>query len=130
MPSSQAHVSTASASRYLQQVCKHWSHKFAVEFTPEKGHIPFSDGRICNLEATPTCSRCEPKRPMWKHWNGCSVWSWSTSSDLPSGRISARSSGRQRIKTLDVSLTAPLHRGQGSAVMAAASVPTSSSIVG
>jgi hypothetical protein len=53
MPSSQARVSTASASRYLQQVCKHWSHKFAVEFTPEKGHIPFSDGRICNLEAGP-----------------------------------------------------------------------------
>jgi uncharacterized protein len=53
MPSSQAYVSTASASRYLQQVCKHWSHKFAVEFTPEKGHIPFSDGRICNLVATP-----------------------------------------------------------------------------
>jgi uncharacterized protein len=53
MPSSQAHVSTACASRYLQQVCKHWSHKFAVEFTPEKGHIPFSEGRICNLEATP-----------------------------------------------------------------------------
>ncbi len=53
MPSSQAHVSTASASRYLQQVCKHWSHKFAVEFTPEKGHIPFGDGRISNLEATP-----------------------------------------------------------------------------
>jgi hypothetical protein len=23
-----------------------------VEFTSEKGHIPFSDGRICNLEAT------------------------------------------------------------------------------
>ena len=53
MPSSQARVSTDSASRYLQQVCKHWSHKFAVEFTPEKGHIPFSDGRTCNLEATP-----------------------------------------------------------------------------
>ena len=53
MPSSQARVPTASASRYLQQVCKHWSHKFAVEFTSEKGHIPFSDGRICNLEATP-----------------------------------------------------------------------------
>jgi uncharacterized protein len=52
MPSSQARLPTASASRYLQQVCKHWSHKFAVEFTSEKGHIPFSDGRICNLEAT------------------------------------------------------------------------------
>ena len=54
MPSSQARVPTASTSRYLQQVCKHWGHKFAVEFTSEKGHIPFSDGRICNLEATPT----------------------------------------------------------------------------
>jgi uncharacterized protein len=53
MPVSQAQVSTASASRYLQQVCKHWSHKFAVEFTPEKGHIPFADGRVCDLEATP-----------------------------------------------------------------------------
>jgi hypothetical protein len=53
MPSSQARVPTASASRYLQQVCKHWSHKFAVEFTSEKGYIPFTDGRICNLEATP-----------------------------------------------------------------------------
>jgi uncharacterized protein len=52
MPASQAHVSTASASHYLQQVCKHWSHKFAVEFTPESGHIPFADGRVCNLEAT------------------------------------------------------------------------------
>lgn len=53
MPSSQARLPTASASRYLQQVCKHWSRKFAVEFTSEKGHIPFSDGRICSLEATP-----------------------------------------------------------------------------
>jgi hypothetical protein len=52
MPSSQARVATASASRYLQQVCKHWSHKFAVEFTPENGHIPFTDGRVCDLEAT------------------------------------------------------------------------------
>src|SRR3981081_908490 len=53
MPASQAQVPTPSASRYLQQVCKHWSHKFAVEFTPEKGRIPFADGRVCNLEATP-----------------------------------------------------------------------------
>jgi uncharacterized protein len=52
MPASQARVPTASASRYLQQVCKHWSHKFAVEFTPQKGRIPFADGRVCDLEAT------------------------------------------------------------------------------
>jgi hypothetical protein len=23
-----------------------------VEFTPENGHIPFTDGRVCDLEAT------------------------------------------------------------------------------
>ena len=32
---------TTSASRYLQQVCKHWSHNLAVEFTPEHGTIVF-----------------------------------------------------------------------------------------
>jgi hypothetical protein len=53
MPTSQARISTALASRYLQQVCKHWSHKFVVEFTPDKGHIPFADGRVCDLDATP-----------------------------------------------------------------------------
>jgi hypothetical protein len=53
MPSSQAEVKTASASRYLQQVCKHWSHKFAVEFTPEHGRIPFDDGRVCTMDASP-----------------------------------------------------------------------------
>lgn len=30
-----AMVPTTSGSRYLQQLCKHWSHKFAVDFTPE-----------------------------------------------------------------------------------------------
>ena len=48
---SQATIPTASASRYLQQLCKHWSHKFAVEFTPERGHIPFATDRKCGLEA-------------------------------------------------------------------------------
>jgi len=52
MPSSQAQIQTASASRYLQQLCKHWGHKFTVSFTPEAGHIPFSDGRQCDLMAT------------------------------------------------------------------------------
>jgi hypothetical protein len=50
---SEAQIHTASASRYLQQLCKHWSHKFAVEFTPEKGSIPFAADRRCLLEATP-----------------------------------------------------------------------------
>jgi hypothetical protein len=53
MPASQATVPTPAASRYLQQLCKHWSHKFAVEFTPEQGTIPFDDTRRCKLEASP-----------------------------------------------------------------------------
>ena len=53
MPTSQARIPTAAASRYLQQVCKHWSHKFAVEFTPERGTIPFDGTRRCLLEASP-----------------------------------------------------------------------------
>jgi len=49
---SEARVSTASASRYLQQICKHWSHKFAVEFTPEHGRVPFSPDRSCDFSAS------------------------------------------------------------------------------
>src|SRR6476469_5654626 len=53
MPASQTIIPTASASRYLQQLCKHWSHKFAVEFTPEHGTIPFDETRRCTLDASP-----------------------------------------------------------------------------
>ena len=52
MPASEATVTTASASRYLQQLCKHWSHKFAVEFTPQHGTIPFAATRVCTLDAS------------------------------------------------------------------------------
>lgn len=34
-------VPTASASRYLQQLCKHWAHNLQVEFTPENGTVIF-----------------------------------------------------------------------------------------
>jgi hypothetical protein len=39
--SAAAAVPTKSASRYLQQLCKHWSHQFAVDFTPTAGTITF-----------------------------------------------------------------------------------------
>ncbi len=39
--SATALVPTASASKYLQQLCKHWSHNLAVEFTSEHGTIIF-----------------------------------------------------------------------------------------
>ena len=53
MPVSQAKVATTAASRYLQHLCKHWSHKFEVEFTAEHGRVPFDGERVCMLEAHP-----------------------------------------------------------------------------
>lgn len=34
-------VPTASASKYLQQLCKHWQHNLAVEFTADHGTVAF-----------------------------------------------------------------------------------------
>jgi hypothetical protein len=46
---STAKVPTTGASRYLQQVCKHWAHNLKVEFTPEHGTIVFPhDARGAN----------------------------------------------------------------------------------
>ena len=45
MPTSRADVPTEHASRYLQQLCKHWAHKFPVEFDPHHGAIQLSLGR-------------------------------------------------------------------------------------
>lgn len=41
-----ATVPTTHGSRYLQQLCKHWSHKFAVDFDADKGQIAFPMGPI------------------------------------------------------------------------------------
>lgn len=51
MAKSRAVVATEHGSRYLQQLCKHWGHKFTVEFTPERGHIDFGDGTVVDLAA-------------------------------------------------------------------------------
>jgi hypothetical protein len=39
--SASAFVPTANGSRYLQQLCKHWSHNLNVDFTPEIGTVTF-----------------------------------------------------------------------------------------
>jgi hypothetical protein len=39
--SSTASVPTVNGSRYLQQLCKHWSHNLKVEFTPDRGRVVF-----------------------------------------------------------------------------------------
>lgn len=41
MASAIATVPTTHASRYLQQLCKHWQHNLTVEFTPEHGTVAF-----------------------------------------------------------------------------------------
>lgn len=42
-------VPTEHASRYLQQLCKHWQHNLQVEFTPENGTVIFpKDARGAN----------------------------------------------------------------------------------
>jgi hypothetical protein len=38
---STALVPTASGSRYMQQLCKHWSHNLAVEFDVREGRVTF-----------------------------------------------------------------------------------------
>jgi hypothetical protein len=39
--SSTARVPTASASKYLQQLCKHWQHNLTVEFDAHHGTVVF-----------------------------------------------------------------------------------------
>jgi hypothetical protein len=42
-------IPTEHASRYLQQLCKHWQHNLQVEFTPENGTVIFpKDARGAN----------------------------------------------------------------------------------
>lgn len=64
---STARVPTASASRYLQQLCKHWQHNLAVEFDADEGRITFPrDARgaswagdaLVTLRATPETLDC------------------------------------------------------------------------
>ena len=36
-----ASVPTSNGSRYLQQLCKHWTHNLEVQFTPDHGTVTF-----------------------------------------------------------------------------------------
>lgn len=46
-------VATEHGSRYLQQLCKHWAHKFEVSFDATQGHIAMPEDRLITLTATP-----------------------------------------------------------------------------
>jgi len=49
----EAAIPTPDASRYLQQLCKHWSHKLDVSFTPQDGRVLFNEESVCVLHAAP-----------------------------------------------------------------------------
>jgi hypothetical protein len=53
MATSTAHVKTSSASRYLQQLCKHWGHKYPVEFDAKHGVITLPMGPV-TMDASPS----------------------------------------------------------------------------
>ncbi len=64
---SEARIATASASRYLQQLCKHWAHNLEVEFDATQGKVVFPrNGRsgdwpgdgIFTLRALPDALEC------------------------------------------------------------------------
>ena len=42
---------TASGSKYLQQLCKHWGHKFEVEFSETRGQVRFPSA-VATMEAS------------------------------------------------------------------------------
>ena len=51
MSVSVARVPTHSASRYLQQLAKHWSHKITVVFDTEEATIDFPNGAKLQMRA-------------------------------------------------------------------------------
>lgn len=44
-------MNTDAGSRYLQQLCKHWSHKAEAEFDAQHGHIAFASGNGVEMQA-------------------------------------------------------------------------------
>jgi hypothetical protein len=50
MTQAHAEIATPHASRYLQQLCKHFAHKLPVTFDPTAGRISFAIGD-CDLRA-------------------------------------------------------------------------------
>ena len=46
MPVTTARVATPHAARYLQQLCKHWGHRFAVTIAPPDATISLPAGPL------------------------------------------------------------------------------------
>ena len=53
MTRSTLHLTTSHASKYLQQLAKHFEHKVPVTFTPSEGQVSLPFG-TCDMAATDT----------------------------------------------------------------------------
>ena len=42
---------TVNGSKYLQKICRHWGHKFEVEFSNNKGRVRFPSA-VATIEAS------------------------------------------------------------------------------
>ena len=73
---STAVVPTASASKYLQQVCKHWEHNLSVEFTPDHGTVAF------------------PKDARGADWPGDALVTFDAGADALTVKIEASAEGQ------------------------------------
>ena len=76
MNASTAIVPTASASRYLQQLCKHWAHNLSVEFDAGQGRVIF------------------PKDARGAEWPGDGLFLMTASDDALTCRIEASVPGQ------------------------------------
>lgn len=74
--SATAAVPTAHASKYLQQLCKHWQHNLAVTFTAEHGTVTF------------------PKDARGADWPGDGLVTFDAGPDTLSVRIDASVEGQ------------------------------------
>ena len=73
---STARVPTDKGSRYLQQLCKHWSHNLAVAFTAEAGTVVF------------------PRDARGADWPGDATLSMTAHADALECRIEASAAGQ------------------------------------
>lgn len=74
--SATASVPTAHAGKYLQQLCKHWQHNLAVEFSSVHGTVTF------------------PKDARGADWPGDGVATFDAGADALAIRIDASASGQ------------------------------------
>lgn len=76
MNAATAIVPTANASRYLQQLCKHWAYNLSVEFDADHGRVVF------------------PRDARGADWPGDGVFTMTAGADALTCRIEASAPGQ------------------------------------